>query len=138
MEAKNLSFEDIAIGDSASFSRTITPEDVHTFATLSGDENPLHLDTTYAETTIFKETIVHGMLTASLFSTLVGMYLPGKRCLYLSQSLFFKKPVHIGDTLLITGTVLSKSEATKILTLSTVVTRNTEVVVEGEAKTQIL
>ena len=138
MEAKNLSFDEIKVGDTVSFTRTLSEKDVNTFAELSGDLNPLHTDTAYAETTIFKQRIVHGMLTASLFSTLVGMYLPGKKCLYINQSLFFKHPVYIDDTVAVYGTVIAKSEVTKILTLSTVAKKGDVVVLEGEAKVQVL
>ena len=79
MQAKNLSFEEIMVGEIASFERTWSTDDIEMFSKVSGDTNPLHMDIGYAETTQFKERLVHGMLTASLFSTLVGIYLPGKK-----------------------------------------------------------
>ncbi len=130
--------ETIAIGESASFERTFTAADVQQFAALSGDENPLHLDDAYAEQTQFKKRVVHGMLVGALCSTLVGMYLPGKRCLYLAQTLSFKKPVFIGDTLRIKGIVISKSLATRIIEVAIEIDRNTDRVVEGVATVQIL
>lgn len=138
MEARDLVMEDIHIGDSDSFDRLWTEEDVNTFAKVSGDMNPLHMDEEYAQTTKFKGRLVHGMLVASLCSTLVGMYIPGKRCLYLSQSLFFKNPVYIGDTVTITGTVTAKSLSTKIVSIAISIRRGEEEVLEGEARVQVL
>ena len=138
MEAKDISFDYIKVGDNFSFNRTWEDKDIVDFSILSGDKNPLHLDEKYAETTSFKRRIVHGMLVSSLFSTLVGMYLPGKRCLYLKQSISFKKPVFIGDTVTAYGVVLSKSESTKILTLSTIIKKEEEIVIEGEAQVQVI
>lgn len=138
MEARDLVMEDIHIGDSSSFDRLWTEEDVNTFAKLSGDMNPLHMEDEYAQTTQFGGRLVHGMLVASLCSTLVGMYIPGKRCLYLSQTLSFKKPVFIGDTVTVTGVVVAKSVATKILSLAISIRKGEEEVVEGEARVQVL
>jgi 3-hydroxybutyryl-CoA dehydratase len=137
-EVKDLSMDDITVGDISSFSRTWTEEDVLSFSKLSGDINPLHLDESYAQTTQFGRRLVHGMLVASLCSRLVGVYLPGKRCLYLGQTLLFKKPVYIGDTITVTGTVMSKSIATKILSISISMTREGEEVLAGEARVQVL
>ena len=138
MDAVDLSFDEIKVGDTASFSRMWTEEDVTQFAELSGDKNPLHRDEGYAKTTAFGQRLVHGMLLGSLCSTLVGMYLPGKKCLYLSQTLVFKKPVFIGDTVGVTGVVTSKSESTKILSVSIVMKKDEVTVVEGEAQVQMI
>jgi acyl dehydratase len=138
MEARDLVMEDIQVGDAASFDRLWTEEDVSMFAKLSGDTNPLHMDDEYAQTTQFKGRLVHGMLVASLCSTLVGMYLPGKKCLYLSQTLTFKKPVFIGDTVSVTGVVISKSSVTKLLSISISIRNGKEEVVAGDARVQIL
>jgi 3-hydroxybutyryl-CoA dehydratase len=80
------------------FAKTITEADVLMFAAVSGDTNPLHLNAEFAEQTRFKQRIVHGMITTSLWSTLVGTKLPGPGCAYMGQELKFIKPVHIGDT----------------------------------------
>lgn len=138
MEARDLVMEDIQVGDTAFFDRLWTEEDVSTFAKLSGDTNPLHMDDEYAQTTQFKGRLVHGMLVASLCSTLVGMYLPGKKCLYLSQTLTFKKPVFIGDTVSVTGVVIAKSSVTKLLSISISIRKGKEEVVVGDARVQIL
>ena len=117
--ASDLRFEDIKIGARASFKRTVTERDINEFAVLSGDFNPLHIDEEYAATTQFGQRIVHGMFLASLFSRLVGMYLPGRRCLYMSQSLDFIQPVHVGDEVEVVGKVQRKQDATKTLVIRT-------------------
>lgn len=124
-------FSDIAVGDTASSAHTITDAMVDTFARITGDNNPLHTDDEYARTTHHGKRVAHGMLTASLLSELVGMKLPGKFSLILSQETQFKKPVFIGDTLIVTGTVTQKSEATRTVTVGLSITRDTEIVVRG-------
>ncbi|MEK7608031.1 MAG: MaoC family dehydratase [Patescibacteria group bacterium] len=138
MTPRDLSFNDIAVGMNDSFERTISEEDVRAFSILTGDENPLHMDETYAATTKFGRRLVHGMFVASLTSTLVGMYLPGKRCLYLREHLDFKKPVFIGDTVSVRGEVIQKSDATGILEIAVSITKGDETVVEGTATVQVL
>ncbi len=138
MGLKDISMDDIQVGDTASFDRTLTEGDVHSFAQLSGDMNPLHMDETYARTTKFGRRVVHGMLLGSLCSRLVGMYLPGKRCVYLGQTLTFKKPVFIGDTVSISGEVMAKSISTGIVEIAISITKDDEEMVEGNAVVQIL
>lgn len=135
---RDLAYEDISVGDEATFEHSFTDDDVLAFGKLSGDMNPLHLDQKYAETTKFGRPIVYGMLVGSLCSTLLGMYLPGKRCLYLKQDLVFKKPVFVGDPLQVKGTVVSKSDATKIIEVAIVISRDNETVVSGQALVQVL
>ena len=138
MKPKNLSIDDINIGDSASFDRIFTESNVKLFSKLSGDMNPLHIDKRYAKTTKFKHRIVHGMLVGSLCSTLVGMYLPGKKCLYLGQILWFKKPIFIGETVTVRGIVVSKSVSTGIIKISISIMRGADEVTSGEAVVQVL
>lgn len=138
MKANDFSINDIKVGDKASFTRKWTDEDVQIFSNLSGDNNPLHLDDEYAASTSFKKRLVHGMLVGSLFSTLVGMYIPGKRCLYVDQKISFKKPVFIGDTVEASSVVLAKSESTGVLTISMKIKCNDEVVVLGEAHVKVI
>lgn len=138
MESADLLFENISVGDSTSFERVFTEEDVRIFAELTGDRNPLHTDEAYAATTRFGKPLVHGMLAGALCSTLVGMHLPGKRCLYLRQSLSFKQPVFTHDTLLVRGVVSKKVEATRMLSLAVSITSNGIEVIEGEARVQVL
>lgn len=124
-------FSEIAVGDTASSTQTITDEMVAAFVTITGDNNPLHTDEAYASATHHGKKVVHGMLTASLLSELVGMKLPGKFSLILSQETQFKKPVFVGDTLLVTGTVTQKSDATRTVTLGLSITRGSGTVVRG-------
>ena len=93
-------FEDLSVGQTASFKKTITQEDISKFIDITGDTNPIHVDAEFAGRTFFGRPIAHGMLSASLFSTLVGMHIPGTGAIYKSQTIEFLKPVHVGDTLL--------------------------------------
>lgn len=128
-------FEDIRVGDNASFSKTITEADLVLFAGVSGDTNPIHLDEMFARTTRFGRRIAHGMITASLISTVVGTALPGRNALYLSQDLKFVAPVFIGDTLTAKAVVLEKNEEKRTLLLDTTVTNQEgKVVLVGKAR----
>jgi len=139
MIPRDLSIDDIKVGDSASFERSFSEEDVNGFARLSGDLNPLHTDEAYAKTTKFKHRIIHGMLVGSLCSALVGMHIPGKRCLYLSQSLDFRKPVLIGDKLTVNGIIRSKSVSARMIEIEITVKKGSgEAVLNGIAKVQVL
>ena len=117
--AADFGFDEIQIGDRASFRRTISAHDVRQFATLTGDLNPLHFDDEYAATTPLNRPIVHGMFLASLFSRLVGMHLPGRRALYLSQSVDFVQPVYVGDEVEVVGEVIRKQLAMRALVIRT-------------------
>lgn len=90
--------ESLKVGMVESYEQTITDADIKTFAGLSGDNNPVHMSEEYAEKSRFKGRIAHGMLSASFFSALFGTKLPGYGCVYVSQSLNFRKPVYLGDT----------------------------------------
>lgn len=90
--------EDFEVGQRASFRKTFTDEDVRRFIEITGDTNPLHTDDGFASRTRFGRRILHGMLTASLFSTMVGMLLPGAGAIYRSQTIRFLRPVHVGET----------------------------------------
>ena len=123
--------EDIEIGQSASYERTVSEHDIALFGEATGDMNPVHFDEAYAATTMFKTRIAHGMLTAGFFSTVLGTKLPGAGAIYASQTLAFKAPVRIGDTVLATCTVTAKEK--RRVTLSCVATVGETVVAEGEA-----
>lgn len=92
---------------------------VAAFAQLTGDYNPLHMDKAYASTTEFGERVAHGMLVASFFSTLVGMYLPGRRALFLAQQVQFTKPVRLGERITFRGCVRHKTDALHMLDVDT-------------------
>ena len=121
-------------GDSATFSKTIGDEDIRAFADLAGDDNSVHLNDEYASKTRFGRRIAHGMLGASLISTVIGTRMPGPGTIYLSQSLRFVAPVFPGDTVTAKATVKSIKEGKPIVTLETVCTnQHGETVITGEA-----
>ena len=123
------------VGQKASFSRTVTETDIVQFAGLSGDYNPVHMDREYAAGTRFGQRIAHGMLTASFLSRLLGMELPGKESVYLEQTMKFKKPVFIGDTITATAEILDIDNKRCIFTLSTICTNQDGItVLTGEGK----
>lgn len=97
MTRKSYFFEDLELGMEASFAKRVTEADIIGFAEVTGDRNPVHLDAEFASRTMFKERIAHGMLTASFFSAVFGMELPGPGVIYISQTLNFKAPVKIDD-----------------------------------------
>lgn len=138
MEARDLRLQDITLGDTASFTRTINENDIGVYAELSGDHNPLHTDSEYAAQTVFKRPVVHGMFLGALCSALVGMHLPGKRCLYLGQSLRFKNPVYADDTVVVIGVVRNISTSTRVLTIAISIKKGEEEVAAGEAQVQVL
>lgn len=130
---------ELAVGRTESVSRTITAEDVAAFAKLSGDHNALHVDEEFAARTEFRERVAHGFLHASILSQLVGMKLPGRGALYLSQTLDFRHPVFIGDTVEARGTVETIDAQTRILTLRTEIhNQHGERVLDGRAQVKVL
>lgn len=125
-------YEDFFIGEEASRTNLVTEDVVNAFAEVSTDKNPVHIDAEYAAGTIFKERIAHGMLSAGYISSVIGMQLPGPGCIYVTQSLAFKAPVKIGDTVTTKVTVLELLPKRRVR-LSTVCFVNDKPVVEGEA-----
>jgi 3-hydroxybutyryl-CoA dehydratase len=138
MEPKDLTFEDIAVGASDSFERTWTEKDIDGFAAISGNTNPLHTDDIYAQSVNFTSKLIYGMHIAVVCSAFVGMYLPGKRCLCLRQSLDFKKPVYVGDTTTIRGVVKNKIISTRMLDIDITVTHGDDEVVTGTMLIKVL
>jgi 3-hydroxybutyryl-CoA dehydratase len=126
-------FEDLQIGDHAEFGKTITEADILMFAAVSGDTNPVHLNQEYAEKTLFKTRIAHGMLTASLISTVLGAKLPGEGTIFLSQTTHFRAPVKIGDTVTAQVTVAELDSVKKRATLKTACTVGGKLVMDGES-----
>ena len=98
-------FEELTLGMEASYVRRVSADDLDTFAALTGDSNPLHLDEDFASSTIFKGRIAHGMLTATYISAILGTQLPGPGAIYISQTLNFRAPVRIGDEVIATARV---------------------------------
>ena len=126
-------FEDLQEGQEADLTRIVTEEDIIKYAEVSGDTNPVHLDADYASSTMFKEQIAHGMLTASFISAVFGTKLPGPGSIYVSQSLKFRAPVKIGDTVTTRVTVTGNVQEKKFVTFSTVCEVGGKTVLEGQA-----
>jgi 3-hydroxybutyryl-CoA dehydratase len=125
-------YEDMSAGQEAVRSCLVTESVINAFADISGDRNPVHLDAAYAAGTVFKERIAHGMLSAAYITAVIGMDLPGPGCIYVSQTLNFKAPVKIGDTVVTTVTVAEMLPKRRVR-LATVCAVNGKPVVEGEA-----
>ena len=135
MQISNVTFDEIAIGDTATYTRLITNQEVEAFAAISGDHNPLHLDPEYAATTAFGECIAHGMLTGALISAAIAMQLPGPGSVYLSQNIQFRAPVFLGDTLTATLEVTDKHGKRPWVTLGCMVESQAgKAVAKGEAQ----
>lgn len=126
-------FEDLEIGMSAAYGHTVTDADILLFAGISGDTNPVHLNEELASASMFKGRIAHGMLSASYISTVFGTKLPGPGCIYLSQTLKFKAPVKVGDTVVAKVTVKELMPEKRKAKFDTVCTVAGKVVLEGEA-----
>jgi len=128
------SIQEIVVGDTASFQKTITESDVYLYAGVTGDLNPVHINAVHAEESFFKERIAHGMLSAGLISAVLGLQLPGPGTIYLSQSLKFTAPVKIGDTVRAEVEVIERNEDKNRLQLKTVCrNQHNDVVLKGEA-----
>lgn len=125
--------EDLSVGQTASYAKTITEADVVLFAGITGDDNPVHINQEFAETTMFKGRIVHGMFCAGLISCVAGTRMPGPGAIYVGQTLKFKAPVHIGDTVTATLTVREIILEKRRVICDTVATVKGRPVVEGEA-----
>lgn len=126
-------YEDLSVGQTASFAKTVTEADLVLFAGVTGDTNPVHLDQEFAESTMFKGRIAHGMLSASFISTAIGTKLPGPGCIYVAQSLRFKAPVRAGDTVHARVTVTKLIPEKRMIELKTVCAIGEKVVIDGEA-----
>tara|TARA_B110000438_G_C15793962_1_gene642011 strand:- start:1069 stop:1485 length:417 start_codon:yes stop_codon:yes gene_type:complete len=134
---KRIKFNNLKIGQTFSFEHSLSTDNVQSFVELSGDTSPMHIDKEFGEKTIFKKNIVHGMLLASFFSKIIGLYF-SKNIIYLGQTLEFRKPAFINDVLLVEAIVKSKSISTKIVTLNTAIKRNDDVLLNGQAKFKYL
>lgn len=131
----NFTFDEIFLGQTATYTREVTDRDVQLFAAASGDVNPVHLDDEFAAGTPFKQRIAHGMLTGAFISAALAMQLPGPGTIYLGQSLRFRLPVKIGDTVTVTLEVTDKKDRRKIVTLDCKVTnQDGKVVASGTAE----
>lgn len=135
----NDKFDIINVDDEAEIFHVITNEDVDTFTKLTGDNNPLHVDKAYAADTTFKKPVVHGMLTASFISTIIGTKLPGEGSLWYEQHTLFLLPVWIGEKIRVWAKVRHKSLSQRVVVLETVVFgEDGRRVIEGEAKVKVI
>jgi 3-hydroxybutyryl-CoA dehydratase len=129
------SFDEIELGMQKSFKVDISKNMLDVFGRDTGDYNPLHMSEEYASSTSFKKRVCSGMFLSSFFSRLVGMYLPGKHALHISQSLNFVNPCFIGETITVEGKVIDKSSATKIIKLETTITNESgKRIIDGKAQ----
>lgn len=126
-------FEDLEEGMTDVFAKTVTDADIITFAGISGDTNPVHLNHEFASETMFEGRIAHGMLTASFISTVIGTKMPGPGCIYVSQNLRFKAPVRSGETVTATCTITKIIPEKRFIELKTVCSVAGKPVVDGEA-----
>lgn len=137
MSFNKLPIEEIKIGMSATYAQTITDADVKFFAGLSGDRNPVHMDEDYAKKSRFKKRIAHGMISASFFSALFGTKIPGEGCVYTRQSLNFKRPIYINDTVEAVVTVISIDLEKRRVVFETICKVDGKVAIDGEAELYI-
>ena len=128
-------FEELFVGQKANFFKKIDSTLVNDFAKISGDFNPLHMNDEYASTTNFGKRVCHGMLLASFFSQLIGMYLPGKNSLYFSQTLNFRNPCFIDDNITIEGEIIEKKSNIKLIIIKTTIhNQDGECLIDGIGK----
>jgi 3-hydroxybutyryl-CoA dehydratase len=128
------SIHELNIGDSAELSKTVTAEDTELFAKATGDFNPVHLDEAYAEKTIFKGRIAHGLLSLGFISAILGNILPGHGAIYLSQEVKFLAPVRIGDTITARVEVTELiPEKNRVKFRTTCINQEGKIVVDGTA-----
>lgn len=133
-----MNITDFKIGQRGSFSKTLTQTDVYMYAGICGDFNPVHVNEVEAGKSIFGKQVVHGMLSASLISTVIGTIMPGKGSIYLGQNLKFVKPVFFGDTITAVVTIIGIDDYKNILELQTQeFNQNNELVVDGTARIKI-
>jgi len=128
-----LFLEDLTVGQSAMFGKTVTEADIMAFAGVSGDTNPIHLHEGFAKTTRFGQRIAHGMLSGAFISTVIGTKLPGPGAIYVSQTMNFMAPVLIGDTITAVATVSAIDAQKRRVTIKTQCLNGDKVVIDGEA-----
>lgn len=133
LDRTGYTYSDLSVGMSEEYIKTITDDDIVSFAEVSGDTNPMHLDDDFASETLFRSRIAHGMLTASLISTIIGTLLPGPGCIYLGQNLKFLRPVRIGDTVLARVVIEALIPEKKRAALRTTCAVNDKLVLDGDA-----
>jgi 3-hydroxybutyryl-CoA dehydratase len=133
-------FAEVGVGQRAEFETVIDVAMIDAFAALSGDVNPLHTDDAYARRTTFGRRVPHGMIGGALFSRFVGLHLPGRYSLYLSQSLLFRRPLPLDSAIVVSGEIVQKIESARAVKMTTRITDKESGVtlVDGEAVVQLL
>jgi acyl dehydratase len=131
---ENITYDELQEGDCATYVKTLTEDELVLFAAVSGDVNPVHLDSDFAAESMFQGRIAHGMWSGSLISAALATVMPGPGCIYLEQSLAFKRPVRLDDTLTVNLKVISKERKNRVILSCDVRNQNGEQVVAGEAK----
>jgi 3-hydroxybutyryl-CoA dehydratase len=137
LELRTLCFEDLSVGMTETLSKTVSSSDVVGFAQVTGDRNPIHLSEHFAAKTRFRTRIAHGLYTASLISAVLGTRLPGPGAIYISQTLNFRAPVKIGDTVLVTVSVAELIPERQRARLTCTCSVGDEVVLDGEALVKV-
>lgn len=130
----NTPYDELEVGQTASYSKTVEERDILLFAALSGDHNPVHLDAEYAAGTMFKERIAHGMFSGALISATVACTLPGPGTIYIGQTMSFTRPVKFGDTLTVRLEILEKLPKFRVKIATRVFNQNDDLVVDGVAE----
>jgi 3-hydroxybutyryl-CoA dehydratase len=131
---EDIKFAELTIGQQASMSKTISEYDVYAFAGITGDFNPVHINSEFAKNSMFGERIAHGIISAGLISAVIGTSLPGANTIYMGQELLFRAPVKYGDTITATVEVVEKIEGKNRVILKTTVTnQDGKVVTDGKA-----
>ncbi|GGJ91154.1 MaoC family dehydratase [Pseudomonas matsuisoli] len=133
-QVTNIPYEALEVGQHAIVEKKVEERDVLLFAAVSGDNNPVHLDETFAATTVFRERVAHGMFAGALISAAIACRLPGPGSIYLGQHLNFAKPVKLGDTLSVQITVLEKLPKNRVHLSTQVFNQRGDLVVDGEAE----
>lgn len=131
---ENITYAELNEGDTATFTRTLSEDQLVLFAAVSGDVNPVHLDSEFAAESIFKERVAHGMWSGALISAALATVMPGPGTIYLEQSLTFRRPVKLDDTLTVQLTVLRKEPKGRVVIECDVRNQKDQKVVTGEAR----
>lgn len=130
----NVTYSEMSVGQTATLVRQLTESDIALFGYMSGDVNPAHFNREYAQNTLFKDVVAHGMWSGSLISTVMGTQLPGPGTIYLSQSLKFTKPVYIGDEITVSVTIVEKKEKNRVVLECKCTNQNNDTVTFGLAE----
>jgi 3-hydroxybutyryl-CoA dehydratase len=133
-QSTNTPYDELEVGQTASYSKTVTERDIQLFAEVSGDHNPVHLDAEYAAGTMFKERIAHGMFSGALVSAAVACELPGPGTIYIGQTMSFTAPVKFGDTLTVRLEILEKLPKFRVRVATRVFNQDEQLVVDGVAE----